>query len=81
MLTGELVVFSVVLGKLKLVGEIVRVGATALPLRVTIWVAGLALSVTVTLAAGAPVDLGVNVTVIVQIPPGSTIVPQVLVSK
>ena len=55
--------------------------ATLLPLPVRLTVCGLpaALSVIVTLAVLVPVAVGVNVTLIVQLAPAGTELPQVLV--
>jgi hypothetical protein len=49
------------------------------PVKLTVWVAGLALSVTVKVPALAPVAVGLKVTLRVQLAPAATLEPQVLV--
>jgi hypothetical protein len=49
------------------------------PVKLTVWVAGLALSVTVKVPALAPVAVGLKVTLILQLAPAATLEPQVLV--
>jgi hypothetical protein len=49
------------------------------PVKVAFWVGGVALSVTETLPVLLPVASGLNVTVIVQLPPAATLVPDVFV--
>ena len=66
--------------KLKLVGPKLMLGATPVPVRATVCGLPVALSVTVIVPAWLPVAVGVNVTLIVQLPPAATEAPQVLVS-
>jgi hypothetical protein len=49
------------------------------PVRLTVWVAGLALSVTVTAPVRVPVAVGLKVTLRVQLALAATLEPQVLV--
>ena len=53
--------------------------ATPVPFRLTVWVAGLALSVMVTAPARVPVAFGLKVTLSVQLVLAATLEPQVLV--
>jgi len=68
------------LPKLKLVGKKLTPGARPEPVRLTVWGLPVALSVTVIVPGWLPVAVGVNVTLIVQLAPAATDVPQVLVS-
>jgi hypothetical protein len=61
------------------VGERLTAGAVPVPVRLTVWVAGLALSVTVKVALCEPLAVGVKVTLKVQLPPAATVAPQLLV--
>jgi hypothetical protein len=61
------------------VGERLTAGATPVPVRLTAWGLPLALSVIVTAALRAPVAVGLNVTLMVQLAAAATLVPQVLV--
>jgi hypothetical protein len=54
--------------------------AAPVPVRVTVWGLPAALSVMVTDPVAAPEEVGVKVTLIVQLPPALTLVPQVFVS-
>jgi hypothetical protein len=59
-----------------------RLGVAAVPpvpVKLTVWVAGLALSVTVKAPALAPVAVGLKVTLRVQLAPAAMLEPQVLV--
>jgi len=49
------------------------------PDRLTVWVAGLALSVTVSVPVRAPAVRGMNTTAMLQEAPAATLAPQVLV--
>ena len=49
------------------------------PMRATLCVVGVALSVTVKMAVRVPAAEGVNTTLIVQVPSACTVVPQLLV--
>ena len=61
-------------------GERLMIGArTPLPVRLTVWVAGLALSVMVTVPVLVPLAMGLKVTPIVQEALAATLEPQVLV--
>jgi hypothetical protein len=65
--------------KLKEAGERLTTGAVPVPVRLTVCVAGLALSVSVIEPLREPVAVGVNVTLIVQEALAATLEPQVLV--
>ena len=66
--------------KVKEAGERLTVGAlTPVPVRLTVWVAGLALSAMVTAPVLVPVAVGLKVTLRVQLAPAATLAPQVLV--
>src|SRR5258705_11485587 len=65
--------------KLKLVGERLTTGAVPVPVRLTICGLPVASSVIVMVPVRVPVAVGVNVTLIVQLAPAATEVPQVLV--
>jgi H2-forming N5,N10-methylenetetrahydromethanopterin dehydrogenase-like enzyme len=66
-------------GKVSEVGERLTIGAMPVPVRLTAWVAGLALSVMVTVPVLVPVVAGLKVTFKVQQAPAATLEPQVLV--
>jgi hypothetical protein len=66
--------------KVKEAGERLTNGATTpVPVRLTVWVAGLALSAMVTAPVLAPTAVGLKVTLRVQLAPAATLAPQVLV--
>ena len=66
--------------KVNEVGENVTVVEEApVPVRLTVWVAGVALSVTVTVPDAAPVAMGLKVTAMLHEAPAATLAPQVLV--
>ena len=66
--------------KVKEVGERLRPTRQGpVPVRLTVWVAGLALSVIVIKPVRVPVTTGVKVTLIVQEAPAARLEPQVLV--
>jgi hypothetical protein len=77
---AALVVPTFWLLNVRLVGE--RLVPAAAPVPVTLTVCGLpaALSEMLTVAVRVPVTVGVNVTLIVQLPPAATELPHVLVS-
>jgi hypothetical protein len=52
---------------------------TPVPVRLTVWVVGLALSVMVTAPVRVPVAVGLKVTLIVQLAPAATLEKQLLV--
>jgi hypothetical protein len=60
-------------------GERLTTGALPVPVRLTVWVAGLALSVTVTTPVLVPAAVGLKETLRVQLAPAATLEPQVLV--
>ena len=60
-------------------GERLTTGAAPVPVRLTVWVAGLALSVMVTAPVLVPPVVGLKVTLMVQLAPAATLEPQVLV--
>jgi hypothetical protein len=66
-------------GKVKEAGERLTTGAEPVPVRLTDWVAGLALSVMVTAPVLIPVAVGLKVTLRAQLAPAATLAPQVLV--
>ncbi len=66
-------------GKVKEVGERLTTGAVPVPVRLMVWVVGLALSVMVTAPVRVPTAVGLKVTLKVQLPPTTTLEPQVLV--
>jgi hypothetical protein len=67
-------------GKVKEAGERLSTGAaTPVPVRLTVWVAGLALSVIVKVPVSEPATVGVKVTLRVQLAPAATVAPQLLV--
>ena len=65
--------------KVKEVGERLTTGAVPVPVRLTVCVAGLALSVRVKEPLREPLAVGVKVTLRVQLAPAATLEPQVLV--
>ena len=66
--------------KLKLAGAKLMVGATPVPVRATVCGLPVASSVTVIVPPWLPVAVGVNVTLMMQVPPAATEAPQALVS-
>ena len=67
-------------GKVNEAGERLTTGATTpVPVRLTVWVAGLALSVIVKVPLLDPAAVGVKVTLRVQLAPAATVAPQLLV--
>ena len=67
-------------GKVNEAGERLTICvATPVPVRLTVCVAGLALSVMVTTPVSAPTTVGVKVTLRVQLAPAATVGPQLLV--
>ena len=81
---AKLVVLSARLGKVRLVGDKLTAGAVPddapVPVRLTVCGLPLALSVTLIVPVWVPVAVGVNVTLIVHLPPAATEEPHVLVS-
>ena len=75
------VVPTVVLAKVRLEDERLTTGAgvTPVPLRATFCGELAALSLMLTAAVSAPAPVGLNVTVILQLAPAATVLPQVLV--
>jgi hypothetical protein len=61
------------------VGERLTTGAVPVPVRLTVWVAGLALSVMVKEPLREPLAVGVKVTLRVQLALAARLEPQVLV--
>jgi hypothetical protein len=61
------------------VGERLATGAVPVPVRLTLWVAGLALSAMVTAPVLVPAAVGLKVTLSVQLPLAARLEPQVLV--
>jgi len=68
-------------GKVKDVGERLTTGAVPVPVRLMVWVAGLALSVMVTAPVLVPAAVGLKVTLRVQVALAATLEPQVLVRE
>jgi hypothetical protein len=66
-------------GKVKEAGERLTTGAVPVPVRLTVWVAGLALSVMVKEPPREPLAVGVKVTLRVQLALAARLEPQVLV--
>ena len=66
-------------GKVKEAGERLTTGAVPVPVRLTVWVAGLALSVMVKEPFREPLAVGVKVTLRVQLALAARLEPQVLV--
>jgi hypothetical protein len=66
-------------GKVKEVGERLATGAVPVPVRLTVCVAGLALSVMVMTPVLVPVAVGLKVTLRVQLALAARLEPQVLV--
>ena len=60
-------------------GERLATGAVPVPVRLTLWVAGLALSAMVTAPVLVPAAVGLKVTLSVQLPLAARLEPQVLV--
>ena len=67
------------LAKVRLLGEMLTAGAVPVPVRLTVWGLPVALSVRVTAALRVPLAAGVKVTLIVQLAPAATELPQLLV--
>ena len=65
--------------KVKEVGERLTTGPVPVPVRLTVWVPGLALSVKVKVPVLVPTAVGLKVTWTVQLAPAATLEPQVLV--
>ena len=65
--------------KVKEAGERLTTGAVPVPVRLTVWVAGLALSVMVKEPLREPLAVGVKVTLRVQLALAARLAPQVLV--
>src|SRR5256712_666884 len=76
---AALVVFTSWLANVKLVGERLTRGAVPVPVRLTMCGLPAALSVMVIAPVRVPVAVGVKVTLMVQLAPAATEVPQVLV--
>jgi hypothetical protein len=66
-------------GKVKEAGERLTTGKVPVPVRLTVWVAGLALSVMVKEPLREPLAVGVKVTLRVQLALAARLAPQVLV--
>ncbi len=66
-------------GKVKEAGERLTTGAVPVPVRLTVWVARLALSVMVTAPVLVPVTVGLKITLSVQLAPTATLDLQVFV--
>jgi hypothetical protein len=66
-------------GKVKEAGERLATGAVPVPVRLTVWVAGLALSAMVKEPLREPLAVGVKVPLKVQLALAATLEPQVLV--
>jgi hypothetical protein len=66
-------------GKVKEAAERLTTGTAPVPVRLTVWVAGLALSVMVKDPLREPLTVGVKVTLSVQLALAATVEPQVLV--
>ena len=77
---AALVVPTVRETKVRLVGDRFAIGATPVPVRLTVCGLPVALSVTVIAPGWLPVDVGLNVTLMVHLAPAATEAPQVLVS-
>jgi len=67
-------------GKVKEAGERLTTGAVPVPVRLTVWVAGLALSAMVKEPLREPLTVGVKVTLRVQLALAARLEPQLLVS-
>ena len=67
------------LAKVRLVGEMLTAGAVPVPVRLTLWGLPVALSLMASEAARLPGAEGVKVTLIVQLAPAATEMPQLLV--
>lgn len=65
--------------KLTVVAERLAVGLTPVPVRLTVWGLPAALSVTLRVPLAVPLAVGVKLTLIVQLAPAATLVPQVFV--
>jgi hypothetical protein len=76
---GLLVVPTAWAGKVKEVEERLAAGPVPVPVRLTVWVEGLALSVMVRVPVLVPAVVGLKVTLMAQLAPAATLEPQVLV--
>ena len=76
---GLLLVNTFCAGKVKEEGERLTAGPAPIPVRLTVWVAGLALSVTVKVPVVVPAAVGLKVTSMLPEAPAATLEPQVLV--
>lgn len=76
---GLLLVNTFCAGKVKEVGERLTAGPAPSPVRLTVWVGGLALSVTVIVPVEVPVAMGLKVTSMLHEAPAARLEPQVLV--
>ena len=65
--------------KVREAGERVTTGPVPVPVRLTVWVVGLALSVMVTAPVRVPVDVGLKVTLMAQLALAATLDLQVFV--
>jgi hypothetical protein len=79
-LSGELLVAAGWLEKVKLVGERPAIGAVPVPIKLTVCGLFVAVSETVNVAVRLPGAVGLNFTLIVQVPFNATEPPHVLVS-
>jgi hypothetical protein len=76
---AALVVFTIWFPNASDVGDRLTVGAAVpVPDKLTVWGLPAALSTIVTVPVRVPATVGENVTLIVQLPPGATLAPQVL---
>jgi hypothetical protein len=78
---GALTVFACTLPKASDVGESVKVGATEVPVSVTLCVPAPLPALMFNIAPFAKVEVGANTTLIVQVDPAEMEVPQVLVCE
>jgi hypothetical protein len=77
---GAVVKFTFSSPKARLAGERLTTGTSAaVPVKLIVWGLPLALSVMVSEALRDPVAVGVNVTMIVQLAPAKTLLPQLFV--
>jgi hypothetical protein len=76
---GLLLVNTFCVGKVKEEGERLAAGPAPIPVRLTVWVGGLALSVTVKVPVAVPEAMGLKVTAMLHEAPAATLEPQVLV--
>ena len=78
---GELVVLTAWLPNVRVVAERLTTGAAPVPVRLTVCGLPAALSAILTAAVRAPAAVGVNATLIVQLPPAATEPPHVLLTE